>query len=86
MGPVGRGNSLEEKETEYCIHGWFHLTEDDKNGRYGACWVPLRQLYSNDDFASNLTCGAVDEQIDHFESEQKELRVTLRQEVEEDRE
>ena len=55
-----------------------------RTGAMAACWVPLTQLYSNDDFASNLTCGAVDEQIDHFESEKKELRVTLRQEVEED--
>ena len=91
MGPVGRGNSLEEKVLEYCIHGLFQRTESDVNGTYGACWVPLRQLYTgqtltNDDFASNLTVEQLDEKIEVFEAEQKELRESILQQVEEDQE
>ena len=91
MGPVGRGNSLEEKVLEYCIHGLFKRTETDVNGTHGACWVPLRQLYTgqtltNDDFSPNLTVEQLDHKIEVFEAEQKELRGSVLQQVEEDQE
>ena len=91
MGPVGRGNSLEEKVLEYCIHGLFKRTETDVNGTHGACWVPLRQLYTgqtltNDDFSPNLTVEQLDHKIEVFEAEQKELRELVLQQVEEDQE
>ena len=87
MGPVGRGNSLEDKVLEYCIHGLFKRTETDVNGTHGACWVPLRQLYTgqtltNDDFSPNLTVEQLDNKIEVFEAEQKELLELVLQQVE----
>ena len=53
--------------------------------------MPLKQLYAgqtmaNKDFAENLSCEVVDAKIDMFETEMKELRISIRQEVEEEQE
>ena len=40
----------------------------------------------NDDFASNLTVEQLDEKIEVFEAEQKELRESVLQQVEEGQE
>ena len=44
------------------------------------------QTLTNDDFASNLTVEQLDEKIELFEAEQKELRESILQQVEEDQE
>ena len=44
MDETTRGNELQQKVLEYCVHGHAIRREDDTKGFDGAWWVPLRKL------------------------------------------
>ena len=68
MDPVARGNALDEKLKEYCIHGHYKRSESDVRGKWGAWWVPLRVL------VRQLGSERVREAITAFEAELAEQR------------
>ena len=44
MDAEAKGNALEKKVTEYCVHGHFKRSEADARGLWGAWWLPTRVL------------------------------------------
>ena len=62
MDGEARGNALEQKRTEYCIHGHFTRAEHDSRGLWGAWWAPTRVL------VQQLGRGVVEEEVAAFEA------------------
>ena len=62
MDSVARGNALEQKRTEYCIHGHFTRAEHDSRGLWGAWWAPTRVL------VQQLGRELVEEKVKAFEA------------------
>ena len=42
MDAEAKGNALEKKLTEYCVHGHYKRSEGDARGLWGAWWLPTR--------------------------------------------
>ena len=68
MDSEARGNVLEEKRTEYCIHGHFKRSESDARGLWGAWWLPTRVL------VKQLGRQVVEEEVAAFEAALAEER------------
>ena len=62
MDETARGNELQHKVLEYCIHGHAIRAEDDVKGLDGAWWVPLRKL------VGDIGQEATEEALEAFEA------------------
>ena len=68
MDAEAKGNALEKKVTEYCVHGHYKRSESDARGLWGAWWLPTRVL------VQQLGRGVVEEEVGAFETALAEER------------
>ena len=68
MDAEAKGNALEKKLTEYCVHGHFKRSEGDARGLWGAWWLPTRVLLQQ------LGRRVVEEEVGAFEAALAEER------------